>query len=56
MELETVNRRCHCERVAFPVSIADAKRIDKGETGLRCGNACWGIYLARNSGSTKGKK
>ena len=49
MELKDglVWRKCHCGGMSFPVTDADAVRYDAGEVGLRCGNACWGIYLAR---------
>lgn len=52
---ETVKRSCWCGDSLFPVTRADAERIDKGEVGLRCGQACWGIYLARNANKETGK-
>jgi hypothetical protein len=58
MELKDglVWRKCHCGGMSFPVTDADAIRYDAGKAGLRCGNACWGIYLARRGNNDKGNE
>lgn len=52
---ELAERRCHCGAMAFEITLEDAVRYDTGEAGLRCGNACWGIFLARNANKETGK-
>jgi len=52
---ELVERRCHCGGMTFPITLEDAVRYDAGEVGIRCGNACWGIFLARNANKETGK-
>ena len=58
MELKEgqTRRRCHCGGMEFVVTVADAERIDAGEAGVRCGQACWGLYLIRNKNKEKGKQ